>query len=238
MPDHQPPPELPEPAATRNTPPTQTHSGPLTPAFGGSASTTRALKTSLQPKRVKAKHPDSNAKSEVLFQTKFWILNPYASRSFRSRVSGSSVYGARKSHFWDHHSQSQALVQPWPLFAVGAPQAPHKSGRAEQPPFSPKLQTSLPNLIMTSGGCRGREVSPPGGAKGKLTQSWPCRMDPHPSCSTRLAPVQPLTEVSKQSPRPNLYLSPTLRKAWKDLGKQSPGIDAPTLSPILTRGRN
>lgn len=65
-------------------------------------------------------------------------------------------------------------------------------------------------------------------------------LDLHPSHrvwhrSSGLVPAQSLgraletlTEVSKQSPRPNLYPSTIPRRAWKDLGGRTIGIDAPT----------
>lgn len=84
-----------------------------------------------------------------------------------------------KTHFWDHHSQTQPLEQPWALPESRTPEA-------EQPHFIPNPQAPLPKLVVTSGGIGGRGgVSPSAGAKQKLMQSRCPMQDLHLSCHTR-----------------------------------------------------
>lgn len=125
-----------------------------------------------------------------------------------------------KTHFWDHHSQTQPLEQPWALPESRTPEA-------EQPHFIPSPQAPLPKLVVTSGGIGGRGgVSPSAGAKQKLMQSRCPMQDLHLSCHTRHC-----RNGLEHQHRAKHQISPVLRRAWKNLGRQSRGIDAPIPPP-------
>lgn len=136
-----------------------------------------------------------------------------------------------KTHFWDHHSQTQPLEQPWALPESRTPEA-------EQPHFIPNPQAPLPKLVVTSGGIGGRGgVSPSAGAKQKLMQSW-CQADA--LCRTCIFPATHGTAATGWSinTEPNtksLLFSGGHGRIWGD----SPvGLMPRFPLPTVNRGRN
>lgn len=112
-----------------------------------------------------------------------------------------------KTHFWDHHSQTQPLEQSWALPESRTPEA-------EQPHFIPNPQAPLPKLVVTSGGIGGRGgVSPSAGAKQKLMPyAGLASFLPHTALPQRAG-------ASTQSQTPNLSCS---QEGMEEFGETVP----------------